>query len=101
MERVNKGMTKWITEDFNNRSWKHRQVIKDIYFRENKDIKQKSTKSKHKDSKKKNCTINWNVLVIPTNETTSCPTDHLLRGVSLFEKLPLTSDHSSVHLQLD
>lgn len=33
VERVNKGMTKWITEDFNNRSWKHRQVIKDICFR--------------------------------------------------------------------
>lgn len=79
------------------------------WIRENKDIKQKSAKSKHKDSKKKNkaflfffffCTINWNFLVIPTDETTSCPTEHLLRGVSLSEKLPLTSDHSSVHLQL-
>lgn len=65
------------------------------WIRENKDIKQKSAKSKHKDSK-----INWNFLVIPTDETTSCPTEHLLRGVSLSEKLPLTSDHSSVHLQL-
>lgn len=69
------------------------------WIRENKDIKQKSAKSKHKDSKKKNkaffCTINWYFLVIPTDETTSCPTEHLLS-----EKLPLTSDHSSVNLQL-